>query len=165
MKVVNVTALIVAFTAIVMMGISSAIGTTTGDLIISGVVDPVFAIDVTADSAASNLDIEAGESATTVASVNEQSNNPTGYKITVSSDNAGRLVHGSVASSFVNYTLSYDGGTAFQPSASPTTVKTVSSLSTPADSDSNVTVTFTGLSTAAVAGTYSDRVEFEISAP
>lgn len=137
---------------------------TTGELILSGQVNTVFAITVTPDASATQLDIENGESGTNVASVNEQTNNPGGYKITVASDNDGRLIHDSDSNSFVTYQISYDGGANVQPTTAAQTVKTVASLAAPADVDSDVTITFAS-KTDALGGTYSDRLVFEISAP
>ena len=146
------------------LAVSGVFAATTGELILSGLVNTVFSITVTADPAASSLDIEGGENATKVATVAEQSNNPGGYKIRVSSDNGGKLINNTNANSFLSYQISYGGGSNLQPSVSATTVKTVASLASPANANSDVTISFTGKSDA-LGGTYSDRLVFEISAP
>ena len=83
--------------------------------------DAASASPVNEAAAATALDIEGGESGTTVASVNEQSNNPGGYKISVSSLNDGKLVNTTDTNSFVNYQISYDQAANFQPSTSGAT--------------------------------------------
>lgn len=142
----------------------AATGAVSGNLTISGQVNTVFAITVTADQAASQLDIENGADRTTVATINEVSNNPGGYKITMESQNNGRLVNDTNNSSSIAYQISYNGATDLNPSNSAQTVKTVGSLSSPANVQSTVAISFDGKADA-LGGTYSDRLTFEISAP
>ena len=152
------------FVGVLMLASGLVFAATTGELILTGQVNTVFSLAVTANSSASSLNIEGGESSTTVASVNEQTNNPGGYKITVASDNNGKLIHNSDTNSFVNYQISYAGGTGIQPTTAAQQVKTVSSLSTPANVNSSVAISFTGKQDA-LGGTYGDRLVFEIAAP
>lgn len=134
---------------------------TIGTLTLSGVVATVYSITVLPQSAATSLNITGGESNATVATVEETSNNSGGYKISLSSANGGKLTNG--ASELV-YTLSYDGGTASQPTASPTVRKTSGTLGGLTTDTSSVTISFSALPNA-VGGTYSDVVTFEIAAP
>jgi hypothetical protein len=138
---------------------------SSGTLNLSGVVAVVNEISVNAQSQATTLDIEAGESNLLVADVQETSNNLAGYTIQLYSLNAGELQNASDASKKTNYQLSYDGGSLITPpsTSSPLTVKTVSSLAGRTTNSSQVKVNVTPY-TNAPAGTYSDVVTFSIVA-
>jgi hypothetical protein len=143
---------------------SGAFASTTGVLNLSGSVDVNYSIDVAPTAAATDLNIEDGETATKVADVTEITNNPAGYKVTLESANAGELVHNSVLSSVVAYTLDYDGNVV-SPDGNVQTAKSEASQALSPGNVSEVKISFTGLGTNAIAGTYSDTVTFEIGAP
>lgn len=134
---------------------------STGTLVLTGVVGAKYDLVVTPNSSASTLNISDGESAKLVATVNEKTNNHTGYKIKMSSANGGLLKNGTIDS--VAYTLSYNNATAVTPSTTAATVKTSTSAAL-GGVNSDVKVTFTGHTTA-LAGTYSDTLTFSIEAP
>lgn len=137
----------------------SAQAATSGTLYLEGVVAPVYSIVVTA-SGNTGLNITGGETAKTVGSVREVSNNPDGYKISASSQNGGLLSSGRDS---VSYSIQYDGGSAVNLN-SKKVVKTVSTLAAASDVNSAVKITFAGKATA-LAGTFSDTITFEIAAP
>lgn len=139
----------------------SALAATTGTLQLQGIVGTTFSISVASQTGAMNLDILNGESAKLVGIATETTNNSAGYKVTMSSANGGELKNGSL--DFVQYKVSYNGGTAVTPTLLAATVKT-SSVPQPAGVSSNITVTFTGKPTA-LAGTYSDTLTLTIAAP
>lgn len=91
------------------MSTSMAFAATTGNLLLQGTVPALLSIEVTAEALASSLPLDTTQTDSKVATVNEKSNSNTGYKVNISSANAGALVHESVASSFINYTITYDG--------------------------------------------------------
>jgi hypothetical protein len=157
-------ALLATFTAALFFA-GSAFAATSGTLNLSGTVTPNFALVVTAaaNNDNVNLDIVNGANAKLVGSVNEQSNNATGYKIQASSQNNGFLKNGSVQS--VSYQLKYGNGSAQSLTTTAQTVFTSAALTSPANNNQNVAVTFTGLGANAMAGTFSDTVTFTISAP
>lgn len=137
---------------------------STGTLLLSGVVPVVANITVTPNGTNNTtLNITGGETAKNVASVLEQSNNASGYKIFLYSANVGELRHTVTPTIKTTYTISYNGASAITPgsSASPTQVKNVASLTSLSNNTSQVTVNVTALPSAA-AGTYTDTVTFSI---
>lgn len=139
----------------------SALGATTGTLILQGIVGTTYSISVASQTGAMTLDILNGESAKLVGVATETSNNGAGYKVTMSSANNGELKNSTLDQ--VQYKVSYNGGTAVTPSSTAAVVKT-SSVPQAAGVTSNIAVTFTGKPTA-VAGTYSDTLTLTIAAP
>lgn len=141
-----------------------AIAADTGTLILRGTVAVVNNIAVVPNgNANTTLDIAAGETSKLVASVQETSNNVTGYKINVKSANGSELRNTDDATKKTTYTLSYDAGSAVTLTTSYQQVKNVTSLSglTVDNSDVNVTV---AAYASAPAGTYEDTVTFQIVA-
>ncbi len=87
-------ALTFAFTTLTSMA------ATTATLLLKGTVPQVLSIAVTAEPVASNLPLATTQSNTKVASVNERSNSNTGYKVTISSANQGKLVRSGGSQQF-----------------------------------------------------------------
>ncbi len=142
----------------------SALAASSGNLLVQGTVGIVNDIVVTPVAGVNNnLDILAGESNLKVADVEESSNNLTGYSISMSSVNAGTLVHNSDNTKSTPYTISYDGATATAPTASPAVVKNVASLTGFTQNFSEVKINVTAYPSAPV-GVYSDTITFAISA-
>src|SRR5882757_7224709 len=139
----------------------NALCASSGTLILQGVVSTSYDLVVTPQTAATTLNILGGESNKLVAVVTETTNNPTGFKIKLSSANAGQLKNNTVDS--LTYQLSYNGGTATQPSLIPALVKT-SVTAAPGGVTSNVNITFPA-KPLALAGTYTDTVTVSIEAP
>ena len=153
---------------------SSVQAASTGTLTLSGVVAPSFNLTVTPNGSNTNLDIINGQTVV-VATVTELSNNATGYRILVSSLNAGKLKSGPTE---IAYTASYAGNAYGNPPSpgsssllaaprvnSTHTMKLTSGPSNlPAGTVSNVSVTVPA-SPNTNSGTYSDTVTFEIVAP
>lgn len=139
----------------------NSLAATTGTLLLSGTVAVNYELTVAAQTGHNALNILAGESNDLVGIVTEKTNNPTGYKIKMSSANAGLLKNGTIDS--VSYTISYNGATAVTPSLTPTLVKTVNTAA-PGGNLSNVSITFPA-KPLALAGTYTDTLTFTIEAP
>jgi hypothetical protein len=142
----------------------SALAASSGTLTVSGTVATVNDISITPNgSNNTTLNITAGESAKNIAAVSETSNDILGYKINLSSANAGELQNASDVTKKTTYTISYNGGSYVTPSNTPAQVKNVSSLAALTTNTSQVlinVVAFPG----AVAGTYSDTITLAIVA-
>lgn len=146
--------------------VQSAYAVSTGSILLSGTVAPINEIVITENSANTmSLNIGAGEAAKNIASVVESSNNAAGYKILMSSVNAGELRHTLDATKKTTYRVSYDGGTYTAPGStlSPVVVKNVSSASGLATHTSQVLVNVTALASA-LAGNYQDTLTLTIQA-
>jgi hypothetical protein len=140
---------------------SAAIASTSGTLLLKGTVPRSISILVTAESIAANLPLNTTQSNTKVAVVNEKSNSNTGYKVSVSSANQGKLVHQSVSSSTVNYTLRYNASSVNLASGQTFTYATGGL----ANVNRNVDISYTGVPhESLVEGQYSDTVTFTIAA-
>lgn len=140
---------------------TAAFAATSGTLLLKGTVPRSISIEVTAESIAANLPLNTTQNNTKVAVVNEKSNSNTGYKVSVSSSNQGKLVHQSVASSTVNYTLRYNSNAVNLASGQTFTYATGGL----ANVNRNVDISYTGVPhESLVEGQYSDTVTFTIAA-
>jgi hypothetical protein len=140
---------------------SASFAATSGTLLLKGTVPRSIAIVVTAESIAANLPLNVTQSNTKVAVVNEKSNSSTGYKVSVASANAGKLVHQSVASSSVNYSLRYNSNAVNLASGQTFTYATGGL----ANVNRNVDISYIGVPhESLVEGQYSDTVTFTIAA-
>lgn len=139
----------------------SAQAATTGNLLLKGTVPPLLSIVVTPEALASALPLDTTQTDTKVATINEKSNSNTGYQVAVSSSNQGKLVHESVASSFINYSLKYNGNSVDLSAGQTYTYPSATSVNTNRD----VEISYTGVPHEdLVQGEYSDTVTFTISA-
>ena len=146
-----------AITSLVSTG---AFASTTGTLLLNGTVPAVLSIDVSAEAVASNLPLDTTQTDTKVATITEISNSNTGYNVSISSANEGQLVHESVSSSVINYTLKYDGAIV-DLSGDSFSYPTAASVNVQRDVD----ISYTGIDHAdLIQGTYSDTVTFTIAA-
>lgn len=135
----------------------------SGSLSITGIIAVVNDISVSAYSEASNLNIVGGENGTSVADINELSNNPDGYSIQVTSQNSGKLINTTNSSYQVSYQVSYNNGAYFTPSNSPTTAKTVYFLPQKTTAVSSVKIKFPAYNNAG-SGSYEDAITLSIVA-
>ena len=115
------------------------------------------------DPASQTLNILGGEVDRLVANVTENSNNPAGYRIFMSSINASKLIHTTRSDQAVDYTISYDRGPRFILTRLDREVKHVTSLNGLVSNSSEVRVTLNAKPNAVV-GTYTDTVSISISA-
>jgi len=147
--------------ALAITTMTSAFAATTGTLLLKGTVPRLLDITVTAQPIASTLPLNTTQTNTVVASVNEKSNSVTGYKVSISSANAGKLVHQSVSSSSINYTLRYNSA-----AINLVTGQTITySSSLPANANRSVDISYTGVAhDLLIEGDYSDTVTFTIAA-
>jgi len=93
----------------------AAFSATTGSLVLTGTVNGVLDISVTAKSVATNLDLTISQTDLSVATVVEKSNKPSGYTVTLESGNAksnsasNGILEDSVSGDSLSYTIQYDG--------------------------------------------------------
>ncbi len=139
---------------------SSAFAATSGTLLLKGNVAEILSIDVQESANAQALDLIGGEADTLVADVVEKSNSTTGYTVTLSSANAGKLVNTGLASQTVDYTLNY-GGQLVDLSAGNGTY-TDNNPGTGQDINKELKINITGSNTLA-AGDYTDTVTLSIA--
>jgi hypothetical protein len=140
---------------------SSALAATTGSLLIRGSVPALLSIDVTPTALATTLPLDTTQTGAKVATVNEKSNSNSGYQVSISSANLGKLVHESVASSFINYSLSYDGSSIDLANGQTYTFASASSV----DTNKDIEISYTGVPhESLIQGDYSDTVTFTIAA-
>ncbi|WP_372652683.1 fimbrial protein [Halobacteriovorax sp.] len=155
--------ILLASTTLALLSVPS-FAATQGTLLLQGEIDQVLSLTVSAETGVNDsLDLVAGESATKVAAVSEQSNSNTGYKIFLKTQNAGLLKNGELDS--VAYSLTYDGDAVSSLSTNNVEVKSVSTGGVYShDSDVDITLTGSGSAAALTQGTYSDTVTFTIQA-
>ncbi len=142
---------------------STYAATASGNLNLSGSIADSVSIAVTPTAAASSLTLTSTATDVSIASVAETSNAANGYLIKARSTNAGKLVHGSDATQFINYTIKYAGGSAVTLTTSDETVKTQSTGGNYNAVASAVSISYTGVTAASrVAGSYTDTIIFTI---
>jgi hypothetical protein len=148
-------------TAVLLSSISHA--ALSVDLPLSGKVDAIYDLQIAVKPAAASLNIIAGETDLSVATVTEKSNDLNGYKIMARSANGSELRNTSDATKKTTYTINYDGAGPITLTTSDEQVKTVGSLDGLTEVSSDVQVTVAPYLTAP-AGTYTDTVTFTIMA-
>jgi hypothetical protein len=87
---------------------TTSFAAATGTLLLKGQVGQVLSILVTPETIAATLPLNVSQTDTKVATVNEISNSSTGYKVTISSANLGKLIRTGGTEAF-NYSLKYNG--------------------------------------------------------
>ena len=138
----------------------TSMAASTATLLLKGVVPQVLSIAVTAEPLAINLPLATTQSNQKIATVNEKSNSNTGYKVTISSANQGKLVRSGGSQQFP-YSMTYNDQTINLSSAVVLTNTTPSSVSVNKDLD----ISYTGVpNEQMVAGDYVDTLTFTIAA-
>ena len=138
----------------------SALAATSASLLLKGTVPEILSIDVTAETFAANLPLNVTQTNTKVATVQERSNSKTGYKVTVSSANQGKLVRTTGTEQFP-YSLAYNSQVLNL--ASPVVI--TNSQAAAVTVNKNVTISYTGVAhDLMVAGDYVDTITFTIAA-
>lgn len=136
---------------------------TSGSLSVSGIITVVNDLSVSPYSKATDLNITTGETGTLIADIVELSNNPDGYSIQLTSQNAGKLINSSSTTYQLSYQLSYNNGSYITPGASPTSAKTIYFLNQKTSSVSPIKIKFSGLTNAS-SGSYEDVITLSIVA-
>jgi len=142
---------------------SAAFAAATGNLLIRGPIERRISLLVTPEVIASALDLTTTQNDLKVATLNEKSNSKTGYIVSVTSANLGKLKMVNGAEVF-SYTLKLDGAPVGL-NTSTGSVFTRELTKGPIDINRNVTISYTGKSVENMTeGVYSDTVTFNIAA-
>ncbi len=142
----------------------SAFSATSDDLNLKGKVPKKVSIKVHPTSLANSLNLQDSPADELVATVDENSNSNSGYKISAQSINGSKLVNSAVGAVPVSYTLSYDGSPIVFPASGAVVVKTVATSGVYNDV-SDVGITYVGADHATrVEGDYTDTITFTIAA-
>lgn len=163
--------LMISLLALGTMG--TAFSATTATLTLQGIIADVLNISI-AESATNDpqsLDLTTTQANLNIATVTEESNSGTGYKILVRSTGDANLLHSSVASpagaaanNSVGYSLRYDNVAVAGLTTTDVTIKTVSTGAIVTDT-SALDISYTGVTAASMlSGTYSDTLTFTIQA-
>jgi hypothetical protein len=152
----------IAASALFALATTSAFAATTGTLVLQGIVAQKVSVAVTAAAVASALDLSASQTDLKVGSVNVQSNSKTGYKLTISSANSGKLKRTDGAEVFA-YSLKYAGSAVGLSTAAGTTITNSSGSVVNVNNDLNVSYTGAAAETM-VEGTYQDTLTLSIAA-
>lgn len=138
----------------------STFAATTGTLLFKGTVPQVLSVAVTTETIATSLPLDTSQTNTKIATVQEKSNSQTGYKVTISSTNQGKLVRTGGSEQFA-YSMSYNNATLNLNSSVVLTNPASSAVSVNKD----VRITYTGVpNEQMVAGDYVDTLTFTIAA-
>lgn len=141
---------------------STSFAATTGTLLLQGVVAQKISVSVTPAAGASTLDLASNQTDLSVATVNEISNSKTGYKMTITSANLGKLKR-TDGSDVFSYSLKYNGSAVALGTTAGTTI--TNSSASAVNANKSVTISYTGAAAETmVEGTYADTVTFTIAA-
>ena len=141
---------------------SFSFAATTGTLLLQGTVPQRISLVITPQAIAATLDLSTSQTDLTVASVKEQSNSKTGYKMTVASANLSKLKRTDGAEVF-SYTMKYNGSAVVLTTAAGVTI--TNSTGSAVNVSKNVSISYTGVAAESmVEGSYADTVTFTIAA-
>ena len=157
----------IVIAGVLVAGAFTSMAATVGTIVIQGKVPASTDIVVTPTPGYNTLPLIAGATALQVATVNEKSNWPKGYKVTLQSLNAGAGTQAFLKGAdpltldVVNYTMSYNA-VAVTLVAGSAQVTTTGTRTGPAGVDKPLTITFAANPWIA-ADTYSDTVTLTIA--
>lgn len=144
---------------------------TTASIVITGTVAPVISVSITPEAISSNLDLTANITNLKVATVNERSNIPNGYTVSVESANA--LSTGTSIPYFegqnattpetLDYTINY-GGSPISLVSGIATITDSNARTTGTGVDKDLAISYNGSTHLLAADTYSDTLTFTITA-
>lgn len=141
---------------------TTSFAATSGTLLLQGIVAKKVSIVVTPQAVASALVLETSQTDLKVATAVEQSNSSTGYKVTVSSANLGKLKRTDGSEVFA-YTLKY-GGASVGLSTAAGSVVTNSSSASVVNVSKDMAISYTGVAAETmVEGTYADTLTVNIA--
>ena len=153
---------LLTLTTLLALSITTSFAATTGTLLLQGIVAQKILVAVTPATVASALDLTTTQSDLNVGSVNVKSNSKTGYKLTITSTNLGKLKRTDGAE-VMSYTMKY-GSSAVGLSTAAGTTFTNSSGSI-VNINTALSISYTGVAAETmVEGTYNDTVTLNIAA-
>ena len=156
----------IAISSVLIAMASAGFAQASATLTISGTVAPINTITIASQTGYNALDLVNNASAKVVGIATETSNDKLGYKVTLSSLNAGTtaqaFLKGAISGNadIMNYSISY-GGTAVTLASGSAVVTSVAARTGAAGVNKNVAVTFTGAWL--TADTYSDTLTLTIA--
>ncbi len=154
---------LVVFALVTATGSIGAHAATTGSITISGTVAQQTSIDVNPLTGYNALDLGTSQTDLAVAEVVEKNNTNLGYKVTLTSQNAGKLKNGTLGQ--VSYTAKY-GSSSVNLSTTPQQITSGAVASSPVNVTKQFKVSYSGVDTSTMMqGTYSDTLTFTISSP
>lgn len=140
---------------------TTAFTATTSTILLQSVVPKKVAISVTPVSVASALDLSTTQADLKVATVNEQSNSKTGYKVTITSANLGKLKRTDGADVF-SYSLKYGGSSVGLSTVAGSVFTNPSASIVNVNKDLNVS--YTGVTPESmIEGSYQDTLTLSIA--
>jgi len=129
---------------------------------LQGFVAQKMSLVITPQAIATALDLSTTQADLNVASVKEQSNSKTGYKLTVTSANLSKLKRTDGADVF-SYTMKYNGSVVALSTTAGVTL--VSSSAAAINTNKSVSISYTGVpQESMVEGVYTDTITFTIAA-
>lgn len=148
------------FLFILFILISTANAATSATLLLKGHVPQILEISIIPETLATTLPLNTTQLNTKIAEVTEKSNSSTGYKVSIASQNSGKLVRNG-GTEFVTYNITYDNVTVDLVLGD----EFVQSSNTPANITKDVKISYTGVPhDTLIAGNYKDTVTFTIVA-
>lgn len=163
---------IIKTVAVLLVAGGSVFAAESGNVIIQGTVAAVNEIVVTPVAGYNTLNMTAGATIQQVATINEKSNDPDGYTVTLQSLNAGATTQGFLKGAdtenadFFNYTMTYGvaaAEAAVTLAAGSGIVTSTSAASIEAGAEKSLRISFAG-STWKNADVYSDTITLTIAA-
>jgi ABC-type sulfate transport system substrate-binding protein len=156
---------IIAITSAMLTLATVSFGQSSASLTVSGTVAAINTITIASQAGYNALDLVNGETAKLVGIATERSNDKLGYRVTLSSANAGStsqafLAGTGVNTDVVNYSISYDGSAVTLSSGSAIVTSATGRTGT-AGVTKNLNITFAGGWLAA--DTYSDTITLTIA--
>lgn len=138
---------------------TSSFAATTGNLLLKGQVAQVLDILVTPEAIAATLPLNVSQNGTKVATVNEKSNAPQGYRVKMVSSNLGNLKRAG-GSELFSYYITYNDLPVDLANTQTYSYHSAQAVNVNRD----IKIFYTGIPAAnMVAGEYSDTVTFTIS--
>lgn len=150
----------ISLTIFVFLLAATSFAATTGTLLLKSTVSKIHSLEVNPTTLASTLPLNVTQNNSEVATVKIKSNSNTGFKITISSANQGKLIHQANQSSVMPYSITYDSNAVNLVSG---TVLNFPGNNPNARND-KVRISYTGVPHANLQqGDYTDTVTFTIS--
>lgn len=156
--------------AITSLSATQSLAATSATLNISGTVDPILYIgfNATGTTTTNSISLSSSEllegfTAKSGGTIYEVTNDASqDYRVTISSDNDGKIVHDTVATSFVTYTLNY-GALSNQSLATDIEVDVDTSAFVALTTTPRVVSITSAGNDEALAGDYEDEITFTIA--
>jgi hypothetical protein len=144
---------------------TTTLATTDSDSVrIIGFVQEVMTVTVTGGNPVFNIIPEVPVSNQNIGTININSNDPDGYKVTLSSNNEGRLVSSKMPDQTIPYTVKYDNSDDIELSTAGVVMEIVNNAATAGQVVRTLTLNINGAdSKGSVSDSFSDVISVEIA--